>query len=68
MSKFGDLIDAKIPILLNFYSEWDESATEMHATLRDVAAVMGDHGKVIKIDVEKIQNLQRRCVSKDYRL
>ena len=26
---------------------------EMHATLRDVAAVMGDHGKVIKIDVEK---------------
>ena len=53
MSKFGDLIDAKIPILLNFYSEWDESATEMHATFRDVAAVMGDHGKVIKIDVEK---------------
>lgn len=53
MSKFGDLIDAKTPILLNFYSEWDESATEMHATLRDVAAVMGDHGKVIKIDVEK---------------
>lgn len=53
MSKFGDLIDAKIPILLNFYSEWDESATEMHAILRDVAAVMGDHGKVIKIDVEK---------------
>ena len=24
----------------------------MHAVLRDVAAAMGDHGKVIKIDVE----------------
>ena len=53
MSKFGDIIDAKIPILLNFYSDLDESSTEMHAVLRDVAAAMGDHGKVIKIDVEK---------------
>ena len=25
----------------------------MHAVLRDVAAAMGDQGKVIKIDVEK---------------
>ena len=53
MSKFGDIIDAKIPILLNFYSDLDESSAEMHAVLRDVAAAMGDNGKVIKIDVEK---------------
>ena len=53
MSKFGDIIDAKVPILLNFYSDLDESSAEMHAVLRDVAAAMGDHGKVIKIDVEK---------------
>ena len=53
MSKFGDIIDAKIPILLNFYSDLDESSAEMHAVLRDVAAAMGDYGKVIKIDVEK---------------
>ena len=53
MSKFGDIIGAKIPILLNFYSDLDESSAEMHAVLRDVAAAMGDQGKVIKIDVEK---------------
>ena len=53
MSKFGDIIDAKIPILLNFYSDLDQSSGEMHAVLRDVAAAMGDQGKVIKIDVEK---------------
>ena len=51
MSKFGDIIDAKIPILLNFYSDLDESSAEMHG-IADVAAAMGDHGKVIKIDVE----------------
>ena len=42
MSKFGDIIDAKIPILLNFYSDLDESSAEMHAVLRDVAAAMGE--------------------------
>ncbi|MGD1997977.1 MAG: thioredoxin family protein [Flavobacteriaceae bacterium] len=53
MSKFGELIDAKAPILLDFYTEWDETSEEMHSVLRDVAAAMGDQGKVIKIDVEK---------------
>ena len=59
MSKFGDIIDAKIPILLNFYSDLDESSAEMHAVLRDVAAAMGDHGKVIKIDVRCQSSLCR---------
>jgi thioredoxin 1 len=53
MSKFGELIDAKTPILLDFYTDWDETSEEMHSVLRDVAAAMGDQGKVIKIDVEK---------------
>ena len=53
MSKFGELIDAKAPILLDFYTEWDETSEEMHSVLRAVAAAMGDQGKVIKIDVEK---------------
>ena len=52
MSKFGDIIDAKIPILLNFYSDLDETSMEMHAVLRTLGA-MGDNGKVIKIDIEK---------------
>ena len=57
MSKFGELIEAKIPVLLDFYTEWDEACKGMHAVLRDVAAAMGDKAKVIKIDVEKNQEL-----------
>ena len=53
MSKFGDLIDANIPLLWGFYTEWNEPAVQMHAVLRDVAAAMGDNGKVVKIDVDK---------------
>ena len=44
MSKFGDLIDANIPILLSFYTDWNDPSMEMHPVLRDVAAALGDTG------------------------
>ncbi len=57
MSKFGELIETQVPVLLDFYAEWDEACKEMHAVLRDVAAAMGDKARVIKIDVEKNKEL-----------
>ncbi len=57
MSKFGELIDVEIPVLFDFYAEWNEQSTAMHPVLRDVAAALGDKAKVIKIDVEKNQEL-----------
>ncbi|GAL87996.1 thioredoxin family protein [Jejuia pallidilutea] len=57
MSKFGELIDVEVPVLFDFYAEWNEQSTAMHSVLRDVAAALGDKAKVIKIDVEKNQEL-----------
>lgn len=53
MSKFGELIDDKLPLLLVFYNPDDQVSNSMHPILKDVAAAMGDKGKVIKIDTEK---------------
>ena len=53
MSKFGELIQTHVPVLLDFYAEWDQACTEMHFVLRDVAAALGDKARVIKIDIEK---------------
>ena len=57
MSKFGELIDVEIPVLLDFYTEWSDQSEPMHLALRDVAAALGDKAKVIKIDVEKNKEL-----------
>lgn len=57
MSKFGELIDLGVPVLLDFYTEWNENSVAMHPVLRDVAAAVGDKGKVIKIDVDKNNEL-----------
>ena len=57
MSKFGELIDVEVPVLFDFYAESDAPSMAMHDALRDVAAIMGDKAKVIKIDVDKNQEL-----------
>ena len=57
MSKFGVLIDDKLPLLLVFFNQNDEVSSVMHPVLKDVAAAMGDKGKVIKIDTEKNDKL-----------
>ncbi len=57
MSKFGELIETHIPVLLDFYAEWDQACKEMHPVLRDVAAALGDKARVIKIDIEKNSEL-----------
>lgn len=53
MSKFGELIDGNAPLLLVFFKEMEELKDEFFPTLRDVAAAIGDHGKVIKIEIDK---------------
>ena len=57
MSKFGELIQTHVPALLDFYAEWDQACKDMHPVLRDVAAALGDKARVIKIDIEKNQEL-----------
>lgn len=57
MSKFGELINARIPVLIDFYTEWNDQSISMHPVIRDVAAALGDKAKVIKIDIDKNQEL-----------
>jgi|SRR6056300_1028490 thioredoxin 1 len=57
MSKFGELLDEKIPILLAFFKADPEDTFPMDSVLKDVAAALGDKGKVIKIDIDKNQKL-----------
>ena len=51
MSKFGELLDEKTPILLAFYQQEEGGLIDIDNTLKGVAAALGDKGKVIKIDV-----------------
>tara|TARA_B100000965_G_C19580242_1_gene753198 strand:- start:455 stop:751 length:297 start_codon:yes stop_codon:yes gene_type:complete len=65
MSKFGELIDSEMPILLDFCTDWNESSTSMQPVLKDVAAAIGDKGKVIKINIDKNNELAQALRIKD---
>ena len=53
MSKFGDLINSPVPVLIDFYADWNEQSEQMQAVISDVAAAMGDKAKIIRIDIDK---------------
>lgn len=57
MSKFGEIINTESPVLISFYNDWNESSEAMHSVIRNVAAVLGDKARVIKINIEKNNEL-----------
>lgn len=57
MSKFGELINADVPVLLDFFTEWNNQYATMDETIRHVAAALGDKARVVKIDIDKNKEL-----------
>ena len=57
MARFGDLINVEIPVLLEFFTGRDEISNIMCPVIKDVASSLGNKAKIIKIDVEKNNEL-----------
>lgn len=57
MTKFGDLINRNVPVLLVFYSSRSQSSQPIDAVLHEVVAGFGNKARIIKIDVEKNKEL-----------
>jgi len=57
MTKFGEIINTKTPVLISFYADWEESYQNMYNVIRNVAAVLGDKAKVVRIDIDKNKEL-----------
>jgi thioredoxin 1 len=53
MTKFGEIIDKRKPVLINFFADWSEDCEDIHDRLKDVSAALGDRLRIIKIDAEK---------------
>ncbi len=53
MTKFGEIIDKRKPVLINFFADWSEDCEGIHDRLKDVSAALGDRLRIIKINAEK---------------
>lgn len=57
MSTFGDIIADENPVLIDFYADWCGPCKTLAPILKDVKTELGENIKIIKIDVDKNQQL-----------
>lgn len=57
MSKFNDLINSEIPVLVDFFATWCGPCQMLMPVLKEVKDNMGERVKILKIDVDKNQEL-----------
>jgi thioredoxin 1 len=57
MSTFNDIIQSEKPILVDFFATWCGPCQTLAPILKDVKDKLGDRISIIKIDVDKNQQI-----------
>lgn len=57
MSKFNDLINSETPVLVDFFATWCGPCKMLMPVLKEVKDNMGERITILKIDVDKNQEL-----------
>jgi len=57
MNNFNNIINENTPVLVDFYADWCQPCKLVAPILKEVKTQMGDQLRIIKINVDKNQQL-----------
>lgn len=53
MQTFDQLVNGNIPVLVDFSAVWCGPCKALNPVLQDVAKIIGDKARIIKVDIDK---------------
>jgi len=60
MESFAELIKSEKPVLVDFFATWCGPCKAMEPVVKDVAKMVGDKIRIVKVDIDKQQRIAQQ--------